>query len=56
VSMLAGLAVAAVGVVALRRGRSWPSMGARYERPAPKATNDHDLWTALERGEDPTKE
>jgi hypothetical protein len=61
VSMLAGLAVAAVGVLAVRRGRSWPSMGARYERAASTAAAgatkpDRDLWAALDRGEDPTKE
>jgi hypothetical protein len=61
VSMLAGLAVAAVGVLAVRRSRSWPSMGARYERAASTVAAgarkpDRDFWAALDRGEDPTKE
>ncbi len=70
-SVLAGLAVAAAGVLAVRRSRFWPSMGAQYERSAAEsgdvtarglteasasARADVDLWAALERGEDPTKE
>jgi len=51
-----GLAVAAAGLAAWRGGRSWPAMGARYERPRPKAApaSDAELWDALDRGEDPT--
>jgi uncharacterized membrane protein len=48
---LAGAAVAAVGAVALRRGRAWPGLGTRYERRAPA---EPALWDALDRGEDPT--
>jgi hypothetical protein len=31
----AGLVVAAGGALAVARGRTWPAMGARYERPRP---------------------
>ncbi|MER5308049.1 TIGR02234 family membrane protein [Streptomyces sp. NPDC002773] len=54
------------GLFALRFGKSWPAMGGRYERSgAPRAgrkapTTDpdrpEDLWKALDRGEDPTRE
>lgn len=49
---LAGaLAVAVGGALTAARGRSWPGLGARYERPqaAPRTP-----WEALDRGEDPT--
>ena len=32
VAVLAGLIVAGVGTLAVRRGRLWPTMGSRYER------------------------
>jgi hypothetical protein len=57
---LGGLVVLAAGVVTVRAGRSWPGMGARYERPsAPERRPDRpasqaELWDALDRGEDPT--
>jgi hypothetical protein len=35
VAMVAGLAVAGVGALAIRRGGSWPTMGSRYELAAP---------------------
>jgi hypothetical protein len=35
VAMAAGLAVAGVGALAVRRGGSWPTMGSRYEVAAP---------------------
>jgi uncharacterized membrane protein (TIGR02234 family) len=48
---VAGLALAVAGPV-------WPSMGARYERPAPArprtASGERAAWDALDRGEDPT--
>jgi hypothetical protein len=37
--MLAGLAVAGVGVAAITRGLSWPTMGARYERSDGRVKN-----------------
>jgi hypothetical protein len=49
-----GLAVAAVGALAVVRGRGWPGMDTRYERAEPQRSDD--LWAALDRGEDPTRE
>ncbi|MFI8388179.1 TIGR02234 family membrane protein [Streptomyces sp. NPDC085540] len=55
--------ILAAGLLALRFGRSWPSMGGRYERDgSPRARTvaavdpdrPEDLWKALDRGEDPT--
>jgi hypothetical protein len=46
-----GAVVAAAGVVAAVRGRRWPALGSRYERPA--KTGSH-IWDALDRGDDPT--
>jgi uncharacterized membrane protein (TIGR02234 family) len=50
-------------VVTVRSGRSWPGMSARYDRPAttPEKKPDRpasqaELWDALDRGEDPTKD
>jgi hypothetical protein len=55
----AGLLVAATGVVTIRRGATWPAMGARFERPAApaerKPASQAELWDALDRGEDPTE-
>jgi hypothetical protein len=67
----AGLLVAAAGLVTVARGRSWPAMGARYERPAPvvaprepvedqvqrigPSPSDVAMWDALDRGEDPSR-
>ena len=61
----AGLLAAAAGVVVVLRGRAWPGMGRRYERPgaagpaapARERSDDEraqDAWRALDRGEDPT--
>ncbi|WP_374773539.1 TIGR02234 family membrane protein [Streptomyces sp. NBC_01310] len=55
--------ILAAGLLALRFGGGWPSMGGRYERdgsarPRRVAAVDpdrpEDLWKALDRGEDPT--
>lgn len=63
-TLLGGVAVAAAGVWTAARGADWPSLGARYERPAvaadepvpavngPRGTRQ--AWDALDRGEDPT--
>lgn len=55
------------GALAAVRGRAWPAMGSRYERPrAPRtpaedqpqfigpSASDVAMWDALDRGEDPT--
>jgi uncharacterized membrane protein (TIGR02234 family) len=54
---LGGLALLAGGILTILRGRLWPAMSARYERPgaAPAEDADEDrAWDALDRGEDPT--
>lgn len=61
-----GALILLVGLLALRYGRSWPSMGGRYERdgtPRPRKAarpvdpeRPEELWKALDRGEDPTHE
>jgi hypothetical protein len=61
---VAAAVITAAGVVTVRFGRSWPGMGARYDRPAPapagatgtptRPASQAELWDALDRGEDPT--
>ena len=57
--LLGGLLVAMTGGYAALRGRRWPSMGARYERPAPAAPAMSDdpaqMWDSLDAGTDPTQ-
>jgi uncharacterized membrane protein (TIGR02234 family) len=65
VAVLGGVLGIAAGLLAAVRGRRWPSMGRRYERPggggpvpAPVVTDEQrarSAWTALDRGEDPTE-
>jgi hypothetical protein len=58
VTAVGGLAVAAAGGLTVARGRTWPGMAARYERPARRAGGgggESQLWDALDRGEDPTR-
>jgi uncharacterized membrane protein (TIGR02234 family) len=51
----AGLLLAATGVLVAVRGPRWAALGARYDAPtAPRPRTDADLWSALDRGEDPT--
>ena len=56
-------AVLCVGAfaVAARRAAGWPAMGTRYDAPSSRsgpsagaATEDRDLWRALDEGHDPT--
>ncbi|MFB7375652.1 TIGR02234 family membrane protein [Streptomyces sp. NPDC056222] len=68
VAAAGALLILAAGLLALRYGKSWPTMGGRYERsgtpraarkaPAAGVAADRpeDLWKALDRGEDPTHE
>lgn len=51
-AIISGLLVVAGGVVALVTCPKWPVMGSRYERAS--KTDDTDLWSALDRGHDPT--
>jgi uncharacterized membrane protein (TIGR02234 family) len=62
-ALAGGLLVAVVGLGTARRGRSWPTMGSRYERPAARAARaarvgaDDDaakIWDAIDDGNDPT--
>jgi uncharacterized membrane protein (TIGR02234 family) len=60
-TVLGGLLVAAAGGLTLARGRDWPGMGARYDRPSGSARpgsarpeTEAALWDALDRGDDPT--
>jgi uncharacterized membrane protein (TIGR02234 family) len=65
-ALVAGLLAVAAGLLTVLRGRTWPGMGRRYERPATaaaaparrQADEDRalDAWRALDRGEDPTEE
>ncbi|MFG3420694.1 Trp biosynthesis-associated membrane protein [Micromonospora sp. NPDC048063] len=66
--LVGGVLAAAGGLLTALRGRRWPAMGARYERPArgggvPAARGEDgrvtgrrttEAWDALDRGEDPT--
>ncbi|MER6616145.1 TIGR02234 family membrane protein [Streptomyces xantholiticus] len=65
VTAAGGVLILLAGLLALRYGRAWPSMSGRYERDgSPRARNERpvdpdrpeDLWKALDRGEDPTRE
>ncbi|OEJ27328.1 hypothetical protein AS594_25465 [Streptomyces agglomeratus] len=66
VTAAGGLLILAAGLLALWCGRKWPSMSGRYERDgsprtrrAPAASSPdrpEDLWKALDRGEDPTRD
>jgi uncharacterized membrane protein (TIGR02234 family) len=56
-SLIGGVLLAAAGLLTIVRGRQWPGMSARYDRPgaAPPAGDDPaSLWKALDRGDDPT--
>ncbi|MBO0514564.1 TIGR02234 family membrane protein [Streptomyces beijiangensis] len=54
------------GLLALRYGKHWPAMSGRYERDgsprprkartAPDPERPEEIWKALDRGEDPTRE
>ncbi|MET7859026.1 TIGR02234 family membrane protein [Streptomyces sp. NPDC005318] len=67
VTAAGGLLILLAGLLALRYGKLWPTMSGRYERdgtPRPRRTartapdpdRPEDLWKALDRGEDPTRE
>ncbi|MCW2946245.1 MAG: major facilitator superfamily transporter [Actinoallomurus sp.] len=56
-SLAGGVLLAAAGLLTVVRGRRWPGMSARYDRPgaAPQPGDDPaSLWKALDRGDDPT--
>jgi uncharacterized membrane protein (TIGR02234 family) len=55
VAMVGGALLVAAGLLVAVRGRSWASMSARYDAPAPQP-REGSFWEALDRGEDPTDE
>lgn len=66
-SALCGLLVLAAGLFTCVRGAGWVTMSARYEAPAARPSSAGDtaaeraraqasMWTALDRGADPTAE
>ncbi|WP_326795344.1 TIGR02234 family membrane protein [Streptomyces sp. NBC_01808] len=68
VSLAGGVLLLCAGLLALRYGPGWPAMSGRYERPGAGAAarprraapvdpeRPEELWKALDRGEDPTRE
>lgn len=60
VALVGGALIIAGGVLVMVRGRTWPAMGRRYDAPARGGASTAnrtggDPWTALDRGEDPTR-
>jgi uncharacterized membrane protein (TIGR02234 family) len=65
VTVAGSLLILLAGLLALRYGKQWPTMSGRYERdgsprqrkaPVVDPDRPEDLWKALDRGEDPTRE
>lgn len=58
VAALGGVLLGLGGLAAVLRSRRWPTMSARYDkpatRPAPAVPTDAALWDALDSGQDPT--
>jgi uncharacterized membrane protein (TIGR02234 family) len=58
-TLVGGVLVAAAGGLIAWRGHCWQAMSARYEAPPTAELDDTraaaTLWTALDRGEDPTE-
>ncbi len=57
---VAGVLVLAAGALIAWRGHRWHVMSAKYEAPVPDSQQDQTtastaLWSALDRGEDPTR-
>lgn len=58
VCLTGGVLLAAAGLFTVVRGRRWPGMSARYDRPgatAPAGDDPASLWKSLDRGDDPTR-
>jgi hypothetical protein len=53
-AILSGVFVTIGGFIAFATCPTWPVMGVRFDR-AP-TVDDLDIWAALDRGEDPTKD
>jgi hypothetical protein len=59
VACLGGLTVMITGVLTVLRGRRWPALGRRYERATPSdvtPSSATEMWDAMNRGEDPTRD
>lgn len=59
IAVAGGLGVMITGAMTLIRGRMWPALGRRYERQASAPvtpTSPTEIWDALDRGEDPTRD
>lgn len=55
IALLAMVVAALAGSAVVLLGRTWPTMGRRYDAPATATSvRDDDPWKALDRGEDPT--
>jgi hypothetical protein len=55
VAAAGGVVLAATGVLVVRRGPGWGALGAKYDAPTGRPPTDADLWSALDRGDDPTE-
>ncbi len=59
IALAGGVLLAASGLLTTVRGRRWPGMSSRYDRPGsappPQTDDPASLWKALDRGDDPTK-
>jgi uncharacterized membrane protein (TIGR02234 family) len=56
-SLAGGVLLALAGLLTVLRGRRWPGMSARYDRPGaarPAGEDPASMWKALDRGDDPT--
>ena len=54
VTVGAGVLLALTGLLVALRGPRWAGLSARYDAPADRPATESDLWSALDRGEDPT--
>jgi uncharacterized membrane protein (TIGR02234 family) len=55
IALACALALFAAGVAVAIRGNRWAAMPSRYEAPeAERQRSDATMWTALDRGDDPT--
>ena len=54
VAVAAGVLLALTGLLVAVRGPRWAGLSTRYDAPADRPATDADLWSAMDRGEDPT--
>jgi hypothetical protein len=53
-AIVGGLIAVVGALIALFTLKHWPVLSSRYERTTAQAPTETELWTALDRGEDPT--